>query len=306
MQYKIYLNNKENPDLLSRIDNWQIIDNNGLMLDTLMVSISNSDYNYEIPTANAKIKIEVGMDNLLNMGTFIVNKVESSSEHIYLYCISSFVPTAKDNRVRNFTNMSLQDILSTICAELSLTLKLDSNIANTNISYIVQNGNTNLQILSNLAELFNAVIKIQDNTLIFLPISNLSKEIIIGDEEILSIYSNNLNGYQYSGVKTSSYNIATAESKALSIGKEPYFYLHSQYKQEDITNIHMSSCLAQLQAKKQLIIKTVGNPNLQAGFKLKLQDNTIYPDYCGEWLLKQVIHSYSGTFTTRAIAESLV
>jgi len=305
MQYKIYINNQENPDLLSRIDTWQIIDNNGLMLDTFSISISNSDYNYEIPaTIGAEVKILVGMDDLLDMGTFIVNKVESSSEHIYLYCISASVITGKDNKSRSFTNMALQDILKTLCAELSLDLKIDSTIANTVIPYLAQNGTTNFQVFNSLAELFNAVIKIQDNTLIFLPISSLSKEITIGDGEILSIYNNNLNGFQYSGVKANNYNLATAENTMLSIGEEPYWYLHSSYT-EELLNIHMNSTMAQLQAKQQLIIKTVGNPNFQAGFKLKLQNNTIYPDYLGNWLLKQVIHSYNGQFTTRLLAEKI-
>ncbi|UQY80139.1 phage late control D protein [Candidatus Hepatincola sp. Av] len=305
MQYKIYINNQENPDLLSRIDTWQIIDNNGLMLDTLSISISNSDYTYEIPaTIGATVKILVGLDTLIDMGTFIVNKVESSSEHIYLYCISSLVAKGKDNKSRSFTNMALQDILKTLCIELSLDLKVDNSIANTIIPYLVQNGTTNLQILNDLAELFNALIKIQDNTLIFLAISSLSKEVLIEDGEILSIYNNNLNGFQYSGVKVNNYNRATAENTILAIGEEPYLYLHSNYT-EELLNIHMNSTMAQLKARQQLVIKTVGNPNMQAGFKLKLQDNTIYPDYIGDWLLKQVIHSYNGNFTTRLLAERI-
>jgi len=308
MQYRIFINNKPMPQIVDKIDNFCITENNGFVLDTLTISISDSKNSYYIPTVGATIDMaltEVGGNYLVNIGTFIVNKVESSSEHIYLFAISSLdLSKGKDNKMRNFFYTNLGNIVKTLASELSLKVSIDKNIADIYIPYLEQHGTTNLQMLNTLAELFNAIIKIQNNYLGFLAVSNLKKNITLPDNQILSIATNNLDGYQYKGVWSGIWNTEIGDTRILKTGEAPYYYFYSPYK-DLLFNIHVESKLAQLKMKQQLRIKTIGNPEIQPGFKLTLQKNTVYKDYEGEWLIQTVTHNYDAELSTNLVATKI-
>lgn len=223
MQYRIFINNVPMPQLVDKIDNFCMTENNGLILDTLAISISNSKNSYYIPTIGASIDLALEVSNksyLLKMGTFIVNKVESSSEHIYLFAISSLDLTkGKDNKMRNFYYSNLGDIIKTLATELSLSVTIDKTISDIYIPYLDQHGTTNLQLLNTLAELFNAIIKIQNNELGFFAINKLRKGITLKDNQILSIATSNLDGFQYKGVQSGIWNTEIGDTRILKTGK---------------------------------------------------------------------------------------
>lgn len=305
MKYSILINKIPMSQLVDKIDNFCITENNGLILDTLTISISDSKNLYYIPDVGATIDLALESANehvLINMGTFIVNKVESSSEHIYLFAISSLdLSKGKDNKMRNFFYSNLGNIVKTLAKELSLQVTVDSTITDIYIPYLEQYGTTNLQMLNTLAELFNAIIKIQYNNLGFLAISNLKKSITLKDNQILSISTNNLDGYQYKGVWSGIWNTEIGDTRILRTGEAPYYYFYSPYK-DLLFNIHVESKLAQLKMKQQLKIKTIGNPSIQTGFKLNLQKNTVYQDYQGDWLIQTVTHNYDAELSTHFTA----
>ena len=242
-------------------------------------------------------EVEIIIDDI-NLGIFTIARVDYTSNAIEFNCISSLLLEGIiDNKIRYFEDKSLSDILKTLTSEMQISLKIDSSIASINIPYLEQARQTNLQVIENLASLFNATLKITDKELVFIPFSKLTKEVIVYDADIVSIeLEDKKSGYR--GVFSQYSDLKTGELVEIKTGDAPFYYLNSNYTDE-LLNYSVQSKLKEVTNANELHIKTVGKLDIQSGNKLIFQNqlaggDTLYSEFAlNTWVVIEIIHTLS-------------
>lgn len=157
-----------------RLDSIRLTDNRGMEADTLDISLSDHDGALAIPPRGAKIELWLGWHTtgLVYKGSYTVDETEHSGapDMISIRARSADLrETLKTKREQTWKDATLREMLSTIALRSGLDLKIEPSLGAQMIAHMDQANESDANIITRLAEQFDAVIGVKAGCLICSP-----------------------------------------------------------------------------------------------------------------------------------------
>lgn len=157
-----------------RLISIRLTDNRGMEADTLDISLSDHDGALEIPPRGAEIKLWLGWSTsgLVYKGSYTVDETEHSGSPDMLSIrarSADLRETLKTKREKTWKDALLREILGTIALHSGLDLKIEPSLGEQLIAHLDQANESDANIITRLAEQFDAVIGVKAGCLICSP-----------------------------------------------------------------------------------------------------------------------------------------
>ena len=154
-----------------RLDSIRLTDGRGMEADTLDISLSDHDGALAIPPRGAKIELWLGWHTtgLVYKGSYTVDETEHSGapDMISIRARSADLrETLKTKREQTWKDALLREILGTIALRSGLDLKIEPSLGAQMIAHMDQANESDANIITRLAEQFDAVIGVKAGCLI--------------------------------------------------------------------------------------------------------------------------------------------
>ena len=162
----------------NRLMSLTLNDNRGLEADTLEVELSDHDGKLAIPPKGAVLELSLGWHTtgLVYKGAYIVNEIthQGAPDTLSITAMSADLKdTLKAKKERSFDQTTLGKIIDQIAIEHKLIAKVHTELADKDIYHIDQN-ESDINLLTRLADEFDAAASIKDDYLLFTPIGKHS------------------------------------------------------------------------------------------------------------------------------------
>lgn len=157
-----------------RLDSIRLTDNRGMEADTLDISLSDHDGALAIPPRGATVELWLGWhtSGLVYKGSYTVDETEHSGapDMISIRARSADLrETLKTKREQTWKDALLREILGTIALRSGLDLKIEPSLGAQMIAHMDQANESDANIITRLAEQFDAVIGVKAGCLICSP-----------------------------------------------------------------------------------------------------------------------------------------
>jgi len=173
--YRLVVNGTDiTPTVNGRLIDMTLDETPGDEADTLMIAISDHDHLVEIPPKGAEIEMAMGWKGqpLIEKGVFIVDEANFTGppDQISITARSADMrnnlPTRK---TRSWHQVTLVDVVSEIAASSSLKPVVSQRLSAINIEHLDQTDESDLNLLSRLAERHDAISAVKAGRLLFGP-----------------------------------------------------------------------------------------------------------------------------------------
>lgn len=229
--WSLTINGKNMTDgIHSRLMSLTLTDNRGLEADTLEVSLSDHDGVLEIPLKGALIELHLGWHttSMVYKGAFIVNEIthQGAPDTLSIRAMSADLKeTIRQKKERSFEKTTLDKIVNKIAGEHKLTAKIHPELAKKDIYHLDQN-ESDISLLTRLAEEFDATAMIKDDILLMMPLG--VHESVSGEPLPTMIITRGLgdrhsyteNADSISGVRAHFYDVAKKDKVPVLVGTE--------------------------------------------------------------------------------------
>ena len=162
----------------SRLISLSLTDNRGLEADTLDLELSDHDGKLALPPRNATIQVALGWKGktLIDKGQYSVDEVQfsggaGSADRLTIRARAvDLKGSFSEQKERSFDKKTLGEIIDTIAKENQLKSQCEKKLANTFIAHIDQTNESDINLLSRLAEEHGAMCTVKNGTLLFMPL----------------------------------------------------------------------------------------------------------------------------------------
>ena len=162
----------------SRLISLSLTDNRGLEADTLDLELSDHDGKLALPPRNATIQVALGWKGkpLIDKGQYSVDEVQfsggaGSADRLTIRARAADLKVSfSEQKERSFDKKTLGEIIDTIAKDNQLTSHCEKKLANTFIAHIDQTNESDINLLSRLAEEHGAMCTVKNGTLLFMPL----------------------------------------------------------------------------------------------------------------------------------------
>ena len=162
----------------SRLISLSLTDNRGLEADTLDLELSDHDGKLALPPRNATIQVALGWKGkpLIDKGQYSVDEVQfsggtGSADRLTIRARAADLKGSfSEQKERSFDKKTLGEIIDTIAKENQLKSYCEKKLANTFIAHIDQTNESDINLLSRLAEEHGAMCTVKNGTLLFMPL----------------------------------------------------------------------------------------------------------------------------------------
>lgn len=182
--FKVVITTKDNKQkditqvVSSRLVNLSLTDNRGLEADTLDLELSDHDGKLALPPRNATIQVALGWKGkpLIDKGQYSVDEVQfsggaGSADRLTIRARAADLKGSfSEQKERSFDKKTLGEIIDTIAKENQLKSQCEKKLANTFIAHIDQTNESDINLLSRLAEEHGAMCTVKNGTLLFMPL----------------------------------------------------------------------------------------------------------------------------------------
>lgn len=182
--FKVVITTKDNKQqditqvVSSRLINLSLTDNRGLEADTLDLELSDHDGKLALPPRNATISLALGWKGkpLIDKGQYSVDEVQfsggaGSADRLTIRARAADLKGSfSEQKERSFDKKTLGEIIDTIAKENQLKSQCEKKLANTFIAHIDQTNESDINLLSRLAEEHGAMCTVKNGTLLFMPL----------------------------------------------------------------------------------------------------------------------------------------
>lgn len=174
--YRLKIGDRDiTPMVDARLISLTLTECRGNEADQLDLSLSDHDGALEIPRKGRELQLAIGWQgtDLVDKGTFIVDEVEHSGapDHITIRARSADMHQSLRTRVeRSFHGVTLGEILQQTAARHQLDARVGPTLAARQIEHIDQTNESDLNFITRLAKLHDAVATVKRGRLLFLPI----------------------------------------------------------------------------------------------------------------------------------------
>ncbi|MFD2179548.1 contractile injection system protein, VgrG/Pvc8 family [Veronia pacifica] len=210
-----------------------ITDKSGLEADEMELVISDHDGKVAMPRRGVKVRCFIGWkgEPLVDKGTYTVDEIEHSGPPDKLTIrgrSADFREGFKAQKERSWHETTLGEILDTIASEQHLEGKLSESLRNTPIQHIDQTNESDANLLTRLAETYDAILTVKNGCLLMLK-NGESKSVSGIDLEpvIITRQDGDTHRYieadrqgRYTGVRAYWYDKKEAKRKCVIVGRE--------------------------------------------------------------------------------------
>ena len=162
----------------SRLISLSLTDNRGLEADTLDLELADHDGKLALPPRNATISLALGWKGapLIDKGQYSVDEVQfsggaGSADRLTIRARAADLKGSfSEQKERSFDKKTLGKIIDTIAKENQLKSQCEKKLANTFIAHIDQTNESDINLLSRLAEEHGAMCTVKNGTLLFMPL----------------------------------------------------------------------------------------------------------------------------------------
>lgn len=218
--------------LQDRLISLTLTDNRGFEADQLDIELDDSDSLLAMPKRNVQISVSLGWkgSGLIDKGKFTVDEIEHSGSPDRMIIRARSADMAAGlttQRERSFHGKTVGDILRTIALQNQLTAIITPILDKQVLEHLDQTNESDANLLSRLADLFDAVATVKQNKLLFIKKGLAAsagghplEQIVItrknGDNHRFSIADRN----SYRGVKAFYSDKRTAKKGEIIVGKD--------------------------------------------------------------------------------------
>lgn len=291
----------------------------GLNADSFELLVDDTGDLIEPPRKGAKLKIWMGYveTGLVYMGQYTVDEIDVSISPQELK-ISGKAANMRDGlksqRTRHFDDKTLKDVYAQVAKDEGLKLAIDADIGKTAVPYEAQTEESNLHLMTRLAEKYGAIAKVGDGTLTVTrrgtgktATGKAMPTITVRRSDIKKGRGKLKDRSRYGSVSAAWHDRGKATKRAVTEqqGEGPSYTLRHPFQTEAEARDACKAKLAELQRREaDISYSTEGNPAYDAETKLVLTGVSRKLD--GDWIVKQVRHTMTGTggFETQVEAET--
>lgn len=160
-------------ELHNRSINMQVIDKNGMEADELSLDIDDHDGAVAMPTKGQLIEISFGYDNsAMYVGSFVVDEMSHKGPPDVITIRASsadFRQSLLQEREESYHDTTVGGILATIAGRQGLETASDSGLAGIAVEHLDQTNECDANLITRLAQEYDALGTIKDGKLIFVP-----------------------------------------------------------------------------------------------------------------------------------------
>ena len=174
--YRITLGKRDITPLVdARLMSLQLTECRGDEADRLDLVLSDHDGALEIPAKGAELQLSIGWaaEGLVDKGTFIVDEAEHAGTPDTITVRARSAELTKALRTRaehSYHATTLGAILQAIAGRQQLQARIDAGLAARAIAHVDQTNESDVNFVSRLARLHDAVATVKRGRLLFLPI----------------------------------------------------------------------------------------------------------------------------------------
>ena len=320
--FKLETNGADITDSIAdRLIKLRINDDAGQKSDTLDIALDDRDYDLDIPSSKATLKVSLGYEEteMKNLGTFVIDEVELTENPAGLKIRAKAAdssPTFKATKTRSWHGKTIGEIVTTIAGEHQLMPSVHADYASRLIPHIDQENESDAHFLTRLAKTYGATSKPTQGYLIFIPEGEgLSatgqniRPVTVTKDEVLTLKATIKDRGNYSGVVTRYRDKVTNQEIEVTVedrwqtifGKGPVFRDKKIYGSEDMATQAGKAMLKQLQSGAVTIDLTIiGRADIYAERPITLSG--LRKPITGTWITKTVTHELSAKgFTTKIV-----
>ena len=159
----------------NRLESLTLTDNRGFEADTLDITLEDSDGRLAIPARGVKLALWLGWQGqaLIDKGTFIVDEVEHSGapDKLSIRARSADLRTGlTERKERSWNGQTIGNIVKSIAAQYDLTPMVADRLKDEVIEHMDQTSESDVNLLTRLAEDFDAIATVKKGMLLFMNI----------------------------------------------------------------------------------------------------------------------------------------
>ncbi len=308
------------PDFLIKADNQdvtaiirdrlielRVTDVSGLTSDTVMIRLDDRAPVIELPRKGAKLEISLGYQGagLDHKGLFVVDEIglEGPPDTLVIRARAADLRKGlKERRTRSFDNIKIGDLVASIASAHGYLPKVSAELAAVTIAHIDQTTESDLELLTRLAEGRGAVAKVANGLLLFV-LKAASKSSSGKDLPAVTKLRSDLTRWNvlladrgtYPAVEARYQDIPAGAEKKILVGSgTPVYRLVPKYADAETAAAVAKSKLAVL-ARGVGTITGACSGDLALAAEGKLILSGVRSGVDGEWLLAQVTHVINGS-----------
>ncbi len=252
-----------------------------------------------------KIEVSLGYLNgfLWSVGTYILQSVTYKPNQVeLLFTSAEFNESFKEKKTISFQKLTIKELVTKIASKHDLKSKCDMEQF---LEHIDQRNESDLALLNRIANRYNAIFNIKNNTLIFL--SKTSGKLPIFkinalDAQDWSLFDNNK--YYYNSVQVKYHDTKYNKIQTIKTGDKKPVYIIEDIKKSKKEALDIAKAkLQQLKSKSRGGNILLEGQNIIAGAKVKLEGFGFGLDSL--YLIKNVEHKITTVFTSTITIEAL-
>ncbi|SNV67467.1 phage late control D family protein [Haemophilus pittmaniae] len=190
-----------------RLISLSLTDNRGLEADMLEIELSDHDGKLALPSRNVTINLALGWkgEQLVGKGSYIVDEIQFSGapDRLAIRARSADLKSSLfEQKERSFHQIHLGDLVQQIAKSHGLNCFVAAGLHNALIEHIDQTNESDINLLTRLAEQYDAMATVKNGVLLFM---NLGAG--------QSVSGKPLPAYQITKKQGDNYNFSIAESE---------------------------------------------------------------------------------------------
>lgn len=157
-----------------RLISLSISDNRGFEADMLELELSDHDGLLELPPRNATIQVAMGWlgSFLVDKGKYLVDEVQFSGapDKVNIRARSADLKgSLSEKKERSFDKIKLTALVEQLAKENQLQANVSESYSHITIPHIDQTSESDINLLTRLAEQYDAIATVKNGTLLFMP-----------------------------------------------------------------------------------------------------------------------------------------
>lgn len=206
-----------------RLISLSLTDNRGLEADMLEIELSDHDGKLALPSRNVTINLALGWkgEQLVGKGSYIVDEIQFSGapDRLAIRARSADLKSSLfEQKERSFHQIHLGDLVQQIAKSHGLNCFVAAGLHNALIEHIDQTNESDINLLSRLAEEHGAMCTVKNGTLLFMPLGQ-GKTATGKPIPLRKITRKNGDNYNFSIVESENYKAVRAYWHDTATGK---------------------------------------------------------------------------------------
>lgn len=283
-----------------------------------------------LPRMGTKLAVSLGYaeTGLVDMGRYIVDSLNLSNAPATLKVTAhaaDMVGPFRSPKTRSWDATTLGAMVETIAGEHGYTPRVDPQLATIAVPHMDQRAESDMALLTRLAEQHDATAKPVNGSLI---LARQGAAVSAGGQPLapVTLYAREITSWEYrlesrspggkggesgekegkGGYRAEWWDYQAGITRTVTVGKEPFEDIRERFDTEARAKAAASARFNKGQRReKQLTLTLPGNPLIAAEHRLQLPD--LRPNLPTDWRVTKAEHSMAGKgYVTRAECEQFL